>query len=121
VNNPAYLSTDAGLLPIGQLDQSLGLTQQLAEALSDRHQGPALKHSFQEMTRMRVYGILAGYEDQNDHDALRRAMVTNRPGTPRRHRDVGGKGAYAPRPTLCLTWELPRHLSTPDTTNRSPK
>jgi hypothetical protein len=23
------------------------------------------------MTRMRVYGILAGYEDQNDHDALR--------------------------------------------------
>ena len=23
------------------------------------------------MTRMRVYGILADYEDQNDHDVLR--------------------------------------------------
>jgi hypothetical protein len=27
------------------------------------------------MTRMRVYGILAGYEDQNDHDALRSDAV----------------------------------------------
>ncbi len=27
------------------------------------------------MTRSRVYGILAGYEDQNDHDALRSDAV----------------------------------------------
>jgi len=71
----AYFSTDAGLLPLGQFDQTLGLTQQFAEALIDRRQGPALKHSFLEMTRMRVFGILAGYEDQNDHDALRRDAV----------------------------------------------
>jgi hypothetical protein len=28
-------------------------------------------HTFLEMVRARVYGILAGYEDQNDHDTLR--------------------------------------------------
>jgi hypothetical protein len=28
-------------------------------------------HTFLEMTRSRVFGILADYEDQNDHDALR--------------------------------------------------
>jgi hypothetical protein len=29
------------------------------------------EHTFLEMVRSRVYGILAGYEDQNDHDTLR--------------------------------------------------
>jgi hypothetical protein len=71
----AHLSTDAGLLPFRQLDESLGLTLQFAAALIDRREGPALTHSFLEMTRMRIYGILAGYEDQNDHDALRSDAV----------------------------------------------
>jgi hypothetical protein len=30
-----------------------------------------IEHSFTEMVRMRVFGILAGYDDQNDHDTLR--------------------------------------------------
>jgi len=71
----AHLSTDAGLLPIRQLDETLGLTEQFAKALIDERAGPALTHSYLEMTRMRVYGILAGYEDQNDHDALRSDAV----------------------------------------------
>lgn len=66
-----HLSTDAGLLPIRQLDEALRFTEQFAAALIDHRQGPALTHTFLEMTRSRVYGILAGYEDQNDHDALR--------------------------------------------------
>jgi hypothetical protein len=65
------LSTDAGLLPIRQFDESIGLTEQFSGALLDRRCGPAMKHTYREMTRSRVYGILAGYEDQNDHDALR--------------------------------------------------
>lgn len=67
----ADLSSDAGLLPIRQLDGALRLTEQFAGALVDRRDGPALMHSYLEMTRSRVYGILAGYEDQNDHDTLR--------------------------------------------------
>jgi hypothetical protein len=70
-----HLSTDAGLLPIRQFDELIGLTEQFAAALGDRRCGPALKHSYLEMTRSRVYGILAGYEDQNDHDALRSDAV----------------------------------------------
>lgn len=71
----AHLSTDAGLLPIRQFDDSIGLTEQFAEALLDERCGPGLTHSYLEMTRSRVYGILAGYEDQNDHDALRSDAV----------------------------------------------
>jgi hypothetical protein len=71
----AHLSTDAGLLPIRQLDEALGLTEQFAAALIDPRRGNALAHTYLEMTRARVFGILAGYEDQNDHDALRSDAV----------------------------------------------
>ena len=71
----AHLSTDAGLLPIRQLDKALGLTDQFAAALIDRREGPALTHTYLEMTRMRVYGILADYEDQNDIDGEPRVIA----------------------------------------------
>ena len=64
-------TTDAGLLPFRQLDEKLGFTQQFAAALSDLRDPACVTHSFAEMTRMRIFGILAGYADQNDHDLLR--------------------------------------------------
>ena len=65
------LSSDAGLLPIRQFDQRIGLTRAFAEALDDPRDPDLTEHTFPEMVRARVYGILAGYEDQNDHDTLR--------------------------------------------------
>ncbi len=65
------VSSDAGLLPFRQLDERIGLTRQFAEALTDRRHMGCVDHPFREMTRMRVYGILADYADQNDHDVLR--------------------------------------------------
>src|SRR4029453_4915872 len=54
-----------------RFDQRIGLTQSFADALDDpRHPG-LTEHTFLEMVRSRVYGILAGYADQNDHDTLR--------------------------------------------------
>jgi len=67
----AQISTDAGLLPFRQLDERLGLTEQFAAALTDRRAVGYIGHTFLEMTRMRVFGILADYPDQNDHDVLR--------------------------------------------------
>jgi hypothetical protein len=65
------LSADAGLLPIRQLDERLGFTARLAAALDDPRDPTRIEHSVAEMLRARLYGILAGYEDQNDHDLLR--------------------------------------------------
>jgi hypothetical protein len=65
------LSSDAGLLPVRQLDERLGLTQSFATVLNDPRDPNLLEHTTLEMVRSRVYGILAGYEDQNDHDTLR--------------------------------------------------
>src|SRR5262245_14443918 len=65
------LTSDAGLLPFRQLDQRLGLTAAFAQALNDPRDPDLIDHPLAEMVRSRVYGILAGYADQNDHDTLR--------------------------------------------------
>jgi Transposase DDE domain group 1 len=65
------LTSDAGLLVFRQLDQHLGMTAQFANALGDVRDVEAIDHTMLEMVRSRVYGVLADYEDQNDHDTLR--------------------------------------------------
>jgi hypothetical protein len=76
--SPGQLSGDAGLLPVRQFDQRVGLTQAFTEALDDPRDPDLTEHTFREMVRSRVYGILAGYEDQNDHDTLRSDPVFKR-------------------------------------------
>jgi Transposase DDE domain group 1 len=65
------LTSDAGLLPIRQIDETLRLTEQFAAALQDRRDATLSQHSLRSMVPQRIYGILADYEDQNDHDTLR--------------------------------------------------
>src|ERR1700737_1836982 len=67
----APLTSDAGLLPIRQFDERIGFTRQFAAALKDPRDPELIEHSMLDMVRMRIYGILADYEDQNDHDTLR--------------------------------------------------
>lgn len=73
------LTSDAGLLPIAQFDRRLNYTARMAACLDAepcddprrRHRKPQTQHQRIEMLRQRVFGILAGYEDCNDHDTLR--------------------------------------------------
>ena len=67
----APLTSDAGLLPMRQFDERIRLTEQFAAALDDRRDPNLTRQSLLSMVRQRVYGILADYEDQNDHDTLR--------------------------------------------------
>jgi hypothetical protein len=71
----AQLTSDAGLLPLRQFDEHLGLTRQFAQALDDPRDPELCDHALVDMVRSRIYGVLAGYEDQNDHDALRHDPV----------------------------------------------
>jgi hypothetical protein len=63
------LCGDAGRLPICQFDQRIGLTRDFADALKDPRDPDLIEHTFLQIVQSRVYGILAGYEDQNDHDS----------------------------------------------------
>jgi hypothetical protein len=67
----APLTSDGGLLPIRQFDDQIRLTEQFAAALDDTRDPLFTRHTLLSMVRQRIYGILADYEDQNDHDTLR--------------------------------------------------
>jgi hypothetical protein len=63
------MTSDAGLLPLAEFDRRWRLTERIAGCLVDSRSDP--EHSLLEMLRQRLFGILADYEDCNDHDALR--------------------------------------------------
>jgi len=63
------LSSDAGLLPLRQFDDRWRYTQRMADCLHDPKASRG--QSLISMLRQRLFGILAGYEDCNDHDTLR--------------------------------------------------
>jgi hypothetical protein len=67
--HPGQITGDAGLLAVRQFDQRWCYTQRLAGCLSDDRSDPT--HDNCQMLRQRLYGILADYEDCNDHDTLR--------------------------------------------------
>lgn len=71
----SMLTCDAGLLPIRQFDEKLGFTKRFADALDDPRDQRFTTHSYLQMVRSRIFGILADYEDQNDHDMLRNDPV----------------------------------------------
>ena len=63
---------DAGLLPLRQFDERCGYTRRMADCLAGLDDPMARReHSLLSMLRQRFYGVLAGYEDCNDHDTLR--------------------------------------------------
>ena len=65
----AQMTSDAGLLPLAQFDRQWHFTDRLAQHLVDARKDP--QHISLEMLRQRLFGILADYEDCNDHDDLR--------------------------------------------------
>lgn len=69
------LVTDAGLLLLRQVDQRLGLTEALTQAIHDPRDPTKVTHGQQAMLAQRVHAIAAGWEDLNDHQALRHDPV----------------------------------------------
>jgi Transposase DDE domain group 1 len=63
------ISSDAGLLPLRQFDHRWNYTARMVQCLHDPN--PSREQSLLSMLRQRMFGILADYEDCNDHDTLR--------------------------------------------------
>ena len=67
------ISSDGGLLFMKEFDRKLGLTRRAGKLLTsfDLRQSGKVKHSFSDMLRQRVFMLVAGNEDLNDHHELR--------------------------------------------------
>src|SRR6266536_2260695 len=65
------LSSDAGVLLLRGVEKELGLADRLASCMRDRRDPDRIEHPLNEMLRLRMFAIAAGYEDADDCDSLR--------------------------------------------------
>jgi hypothetical protein len=66
-----HLTSDAGLLPLRELDHRLGWTAAAARLLTDGRDPSKVTHETTVLLRQRLFALIAGYEDANDHTRLR--------------------------------------------------
>ena len=69
------LSTDGGALLLRQADALLDLTPRLAACFEDHRSQRRVEHPVRQLVAQRLFGLLLGYEDVNDHDQLRADSV----------------------------------------------
>ncbi len=93
------MTSDGGVMLLGQVDRKLGLLEAAARCIADPRSPLLIKHGVRDMLRQRVYGLALGWEDLNDHGALRCdvAMQTA----------VGLDRDVASAPTLCRLEKWP--------------
>lgn len=65
------VTSDAGLSLIAELDRKRKITSRLAKCFKDYRDSNRLKHTLESLIAQRVYGLVQGYEDLNDHEQLR--------------------------------------------------
>ena len=66
----ATITSDAGLLPIRELDDALGLTHIAADYIQESRSGRNIRHHLVPLLRQSIYSRLAGYDDTNDAERL---------------------------------------------------
>jgi hypothetical protein len=89
----ASMTSDAAIMLLGAADRKLGLIDAAARCIADPRNPLLITHDVVDMLRQRVYALALGWEDLNDHQALRQdvAMQTA----------VGVDTHIASAPTLC--------------------
>ena len=87
------MTSDGGVMLLGETDRKLGLLDAAARCIPDPRNPLLIKHAVRDMLRQRVYGLALGWEDLSDHGSLREdvAMQTA----------VGVEREVASAPTLC--------------------
>jgi len=65
------LSSDGGVLLLGEVERRRGLLRRFAACFQDHRTAALVEHSVEELVSQRVLGLALAYEDLNDHEELR--------------------------------------------------
>jgi hypothetical protein len=87
------MTSDGGVMLLGQTDRKLGLLDAAARCIPDPRNPLLIKHAVRDMLRQRVYGLALGWEDLIDHGSLREDVALQTA--------IGVEREVASAPTLC--------------------
>jgi hypothetical protein len=87
------MTSDGGVMLLSATDRKLGLTDAASRCNADPRNPLLTTHAVRDMLRQRVYGLALGWEDLNDHKALRCDVALQTA--------VGVDREVASAPTLC--------------------
>lgn len=65
------ITSDGGLLLIREIDNMYRISERLSECFTDHRDASRVQHELKTLIAQRLYGLVQGYEDLNDHDDLR--------------------------------------------------
>lgn len=69
--NGGKITSDAGIILIAELDKKLKITEKFAKCFQDYRHSSYRNYSLIRLLAQRLYSIILGYEDVNDHDKIR--------------------------------------------------
>ena len=65
------VTSDAGALLVREVAEHFGVLERFGECFTDYRKPEAIEFSVKELVSQRLYGMICGYGDLNDHDSLR--------------------------------------------------
>ena len=65
------ITSDGGGVLLQEAEKRVGVIRMLSECFEDFRDPGRTEHTVEQLLSQRIYGLCSGYEDLNDHDALR--------------------------------------------------
>ena len=65
------VSSDGGALLLREVERGFGIIRRFAACFTDIRNPKRIEFSLETLLKQRIFGLALGYEDVNDHDALR--------------------------------------------------
>lgn len=69
------ISSDGGGLLLREIEKRTHILKRLSQCFVDHRDPELIEHPVEALIKQRVFGIALGYEDLNDHDALRQDVL----------------------------------------------
>lgn len=66
-----HITSDAGIVLFEQVNKQYGIASFIAQKLHDPREQAKVTHTTEQLLTQRLMGLLAGYEDLNDHNHIR--------------------------------------------------
>ena len=95
------LTSDGGLPLLREVDRKIGLIDAIDAAIRDPRFQPLVVHDQRTILAQRIFALAAGYEDLNDHQALRKDTLLTSLTDRRPKRGQKEDDPLSSPPTLC--------------------